>query len=83
MHESCPKCGTEFSPRSAVVDLGEAPSLLQRHDIPPRVQCPSCSLQFRSQAIRYFGFLDAPSFRGALVLAALLATAAFFALVFL
>ena len=83
MHESCPKCGTEFPPRSALVDLGLAPSLLQRHEIPPRVQCPGCSLRFRSRAIRYFGFLDAFSFRGLLVLAALLATAAFLALVVL
>lgn len=83
MQESCPKCGTRFSPRSAVVDLGVAPSLFQRHDIPPRVQCPGCSLQFRSRAIRYFGFLDASSFKGALILAALLAAVAFLALVFL
>ena len=83
MHESCPKCGTAFSPRSAVVALGLSPSLFQRHEIPPRVQCPNCSLQFRSRAIRYFGFLDASSFRGLLVLTALLAAAAFLALVFL
>lgn len=83
MNESCPRCGAEFPPRPAVVDLGVAPSLFHRHEIPPRVQCTGCSLQFRSRAIRYFGFLDASSFRGLLVLAALLAMAAFLALVFL
>ena len=81
--ETCPKCGVVFPPRSAIVDLGLARSLLQRHEIPPRVKCPSCSMQFKSREIRYFGFMDASRFRGCLVLVALLATAAFFGLVFL
>lgn len=83
MNESCPKCGAVFPPRSAIVDFGIAPSLISRHEIPPRVKCPNCSAQFRSRAIRYFGIFDPSSFRGLLVLAALLAAAVFLAVVLL
>lgn len=82
-HETCPKCGAAFGTRTAIIDLGIGRSWLHSHEIPPRVRCPECSLQFRSQAIRYFGVLDAASFRGLLVLAAMLASAAFLGLVFL
>jgi hypothetical protein len=81
--ETCPKCGAEFHTRSAIVDFGVAPALWHRHDIPPRVKCPACSLQFRSQAIRYFVFLDASRFRGLMILGFLLGAAAFFWLVLL
>ena len=63
-NEVCPRCGSEFETRPAILDLGQAASLFfDFPQIPPRVQCPGCKHVFRSSGIRYFGFIPPRPFR--------------------
>jgi hypothetical protein len=73
----CPKCRITFPTRPAIVDYGLGGwTVFFWHQSPPRVQCPNCRHVFRSEGIRYFGRWDPAQFRGALVLAAMVAAVA-------
>ena len=65
--EVCGSCGANFDTREAIINLGEAKSLvgffLGLPAIPPWVACPRCGTEFRASAMMYFGFIPPESLR--------------------
>ena len=70
--EVCPGCSTSFDARKALVSRGVPPffNMYTVKGVSFLVRCPNCWRQFRSQKIRFFGFLT-PNGVGWVVLALL------------
>jgi len=52
-----------FETAGAIVDGGLARLPINWPDIPPRVECPRCNNEFRSQRYLFFGFMPPDLFR--------------------
>ena len=79
-HDTCPKCGTRFATRGAIIELPDTLDLASAvHEESTLLQCPHCRHRFRAMDARIFGLVEPSQLRGGLML--LLVILAGFALV--
>lgn len=68
-HDTCPKCGTRFATRGAIIEVPGTLDLASAvHDESTMLQCPHCRHRFRAMDARLFGLIEPSQLRGGLVL---------------